>query len=333
MTGPKARFVRPLEDGGGQCGLCPHACVIPQGKRGRCGVRENRDGEGSLPFYGHITALAQDPIEKKPLYHYRPGSVILSAGFAGCNLRCPFCQNHHISQAKNPPGSYMPPGALAALARERGFEQIGYTYSEPLVHIEFLLDCMAAARDAGIANVLVSSGCVSPEAASLILPLIDAANIDLKCFSQETYTRILKGDMAAALAFTGAAFERGVHLEVTTLIVPGLNDGEEALESAAAFLAGISPRIPWHLSACHPAWKWNGPPPQPRFLAGAAVRARKTLAFVYTGNTPGASSTQCPSCGALLVRRQAYRIDTQGLRLKDGAYYCGCCGAAAPFRR
>jgi pyruvate formate lyase activating enzyme len=259
--------------------------------------------------------------------------MILSAGFAGCNLRCPFCQNYHISQTKNPPGSYMPSEELAALARERGFEQIAYTYSEPLIHIEFLLDCMAAARNAGIANVLVSSGCVTPEAASLIMPLIDAANIDLKCFSQAAYTRILEGDMAAVLAFIRAAFERGVHLEVTTLITPGLNDVKEELESAAAFLARSSPRIPWHLSACHPAWKWNGPPPQPRFLADAAVRARKTLAFVYTGNTPGESSTQCPSCGALLVRRRAYCIDTQGLRLKDGAYYCGYCGVAAPFKR
>ena len=332
MTSPEARLMRPVENGGVQCGLCPRACAIAPGQRGRCGVRENRGGKGSLPFYGYITAVAADPIEKKPLYHYRPGSSILSLGFAGCNLQCPFCQNHHISQTENPPGSFMLPEEIPALARERGFRQIAYTYSEPLVHIEFLLDCMAAARDAGIANVLVSNGSVTREAASLIMPFIDAANIDLKCFSRKTYSRLLGGDMTATLAFIDAVYALGVHLEVTTLIVPGLNDAREELEGAADFLAGISPGIPWHLSAYHPAWKWEAPPTPPRLLAEAAARAREKLMFVYLGNTPGESSTQCPSCGAFLVRRQAYRIGLQDVLLKEGAYYCRRCGAPAPFR-
>jgi pyruvate formate lyase activating enzyme len=239
-------------------------------------------GEAELPFYGHVTALARDPIEKKPLYHWRPGSFILSAGFAGCNLRCPFCQNWHISQSTDTPGRILTPEELTALAAEDG--ALAYTYSEPLVHAEFLLRCMEEARKAGIANVLVSNGCVNAEAASLLLPLTDAANIDLKCFSKKTYKEILGGDLDTVLGFIEKAVGLGVHIELTTLVVPGLNDSKEELDAAADYIAGLSPEIPWHLSAYHPDWQWDAPPTDPRQLIAAARNARRRLSNVHLGN-------------------------------------------------
>jgi len=254
-----------------QCGLCSHRCAIPSGNFGACGVRGNKNGKALIPFYGYVTALAVDPIEKKPLYHFRPGSKILSAGFAGCNLKCPFCQNWHISQCTKAvsdgniaPGRKMLPGDLISAALHENSTSIAYTYSEPLVHVEFLLDCMALARKHGIANVLVTNGCINGEAAREILALSDAANIDLKCFSAETYSKVLGGDLDSVLAFIKLALEKKVHVELTTLVVPGLNDSTEELDKCAAFIASLGGAgslctVPWHLSAYHPEYRWNAP--------------------------------------------------------------------------
>jgi pyruvate formate lyase activating enzyme len=281
-----------------------------------------------------------DPIEKKPLYHYRPGSLILSLGFAGCNFRCPFCQNWHISQSTDVQGRRLGPEEIAALAREEGASQIAYTYSEPLIHAEYLLDCMKAAREGGLANVLVSNGCIREEGAEAVLALTDAVNIDLKCFSGDTYTRILGGNLQTVLNFIKTAFAMGVHTEVTTLIVPALNDGERETAGCMDFLAGLSPAIPWHLSAYHPDYRWKAPPTEASRLLEIARRAGKVLSFVYTGNISPAegerrfTDTLCPRCGATLVKRNGYHIDTRGMVLKEesaGDYRCGHCGAPAPF--
>jgi pyruvate formate lyase activating enzyme len=239
----------------------------------------------------------------------------------------------------------MSPGELIAAAMQQEVPQIAYTYSEPLVHIEFLLDCMKAARKTGIANVLVSNGCVNAEAAEAVLELTDAANIDLKCFSEETYAKTLRGNLEAVLGFMRKAVEKGVHLEATTLVVPGLNDSEAELDNCADFIASLSkhqgagekPEIPWHLSAYHRDWKWNAPPTDPVKLAAAASRAREKLAYVYTGNVAGEENeTSCLGCGAVLVRRKGFRVETPGLTLKQEQgrcrYYCARCGAAAPLR-
>jgi pyruvate formate lyase activating enzyme len=280
--------------------------------------------------------VAEDPIEKKPLYHFRPGSSVLSLGFAGCNLRCPFCQNWHISQGTKAPGRRFSPEEIIALLEASGSREIAYTYSEPLVHIEYLLDCMQLAREAGIANVLVSNGCINSQAAADIIPLIDAANIDLKCFSRETYAKTLGGDLDAVLAFIEAA-AAGTHLELTTLIVPGLNDGAGETEKCAAFIAGLPGGIPWHLSAYHPDYRWDAPPTEPALLERIARRAREVLPYVYTGNVPGLSNdTPCPRCGKPLVTRRGYRINAGGLVLKPAGdrprYYCAHCGGPAPVR-
>lgn len=174
-----------------RCNLCPNFCNIASGRFGACGVRGNKGGKGIIPFHGFISALAVDPVEKKPLYHFKPGTQILSLGFAGCNFRCPFCQNWHISQNTDIPGRSMKPGDVISDALKHDTPSIAYTYSEPLIHAEYLLDCMALARKHGIANVLVTNGCINAEAAAEILALTDAANVDLKSFSEETYKKSL----------------------------------------------------------------------------------------------------------------------------------------------
>jgi pyruvate formate lyase activating enzyme len=276
--------------------------------------------------------------------------MILSAGFTGCNLRCPFCQYWHLSLASASgapaPGRLIPPEELVARAGDktrRGASLIAYTYSEPLVHAEYLLDCMALARKAGIANVLVTNGCVNAEAAKEILSLTDAANIDLKCFTPETYASLLGGDLATVRNFIVTAVEGGVHTEITTLVVPGLNDGEGELEDCTAFIAGLAAdsdgmgTVPWHLSAYHPDYRWEAPPTDGGMLREAACRARKRLRYVYTGNLAGETGdTLCPDCGRPLVRRRGYRIDTGGLELcREGGnsfYRCASCKGPAPIR-
>lgn len=330
------RFFRALPGKQLQCELCPRGCRIPEGSWGKCKVRGNRNGAGHIPYYGAITALSMDPIEKKPLYHYRPGSSILSIGFAGCNLHCPFCQNWSISQQVDAPARYLSPEMVVQTAQSEGSAQIAYTYSEPLVHGEFLLDCMTLARKQGLANVLVSNGCINPEAASAILKLTDAANIDLKCGSPETYAQTLGGDLPKVIGFITQAWKMGVHLELTTLIVPGLNDSDGEMSQCMDMIRGISPDIPWHLSAYHPDYRWKAPPTDPAHLASLARRAREVLSFVYTGNIPGEiNDTLCPSCRRTLVRRRGYRVDTDGLLLmeREGQkeYRCAHCGSPAPF--
>ena len=304
MSSP--RFFSAQKEGTIQCELCPWRCLLAPGGEGRCRVRFNRNGKPELPFYGFISGLATDPIEKKPLYHFRPGTEIFSVGFAGCNLRCPFCQNWHISQTTELSGRRFTSAELIAAAGKSGpgyamqsiaaLQSIAYTYSEPLVHIEFLLDCMKEARKAGVANVLVSNGCINSEAAGEILDLTDAANIDLKCFSEETYAKILGGDPSfqgfkAVTEFICLAVEKGVHLELTTLVVPGLNDSRAELDKCRDFIAELQSGgsfVTWHLSAYRPCYKWNAPATDPSSLIAAAERAREKLNFVYTGNiAPG----------------------------------------------
>ena len=277
------------------CNLCPNSCHIKSGYFGACGVRGNKGGKGIIPYYGFISALAMDPIEKKPLYHFKPGSKILSLGFAGCNLHCPFCQNWHISQNTDIPGRWMKAGEVVSAALAQDSPSIAYTYSEPLIHAEYILDCMELARKHEIANVLVTNGCINAEAAAKILALTDAANVDLKCFSAQTYGKTLAGG-AANIAVSGAknnggntadsaknsgilntvcefiklCHEMGVHIEVTTLVVPGLNDSTEELNAIAQFIASVDSEIPLHLTAYHPDYRWNAPPTDPNFLKKTA---------------------------------------------------------------
>lgn len=266
------------------CKNCPHECVIPQGGAGRCGVRSNTDGELDLPYYGFISASGIDPIEKKPLAHFHPGTQIPSFGFIGCNLCCPFCQNWQISQSVNVAGEYSTPERLVRIVETTGFSQVAYTYSEPLVHAEFIAACMSAAREKNISNVLVTNGCCTPDVAKEILSLTDAANIDLKCFSRDKYEKTLGGNFAAVLSFIETAFSLGVHIELTTLVVTGFNDTLAELSECADYISGISRDIPWHITAYHPAYKYNAPPTDRTLLKEAAKSAGEKLTHVHIGN-------------------------------------------------
>ena len=314
-------------DGKVACLLCPHACVIAEGRHGVCGVRFNKGDRMALPFYGRISSLAVDPIEKKPLYHFHPGSRILSAGFVGCSFRCGFCQNWNISQGTRAKTRFVPPEELVQMAgSERSFA-IAYTYSEPLIHAEYLLDVARLAHGAGLKNVLVSNGYINPSPADELLTVMDAANVDLKAWDPEFYRTETGGDLEEVKRFISQAAGR-IHLEVTTLIIPTKNDHPEQIEGIARFLAALDPGIPLHLSAYHPDFNYDVPETPPRVVQELAEEARRHLRFVYVGNIgAGEANTTCPDCGHVLVRRMGYSVKVSGI--EQGR--CVKCHALTPI--
>lgn len=272
------------------CGLCHRRCAIAPGRSGACRVRMNEGGRLSLPYYGLISAAAVDPIEKKPLYHFLPGSAVYSVGYLGCNLRCPFCQNHHIAQDFDAEAAaYASSERLARAALASGAPSLAHTYSEPLIHIEYVMAAMREARALGLKNVLVTNGSVAAEPARDVLALCDAVNLDIKAWDPAWYREGLGGDRDEALAFARAAYESGVHLEVTTLVVPGRNDTDEDIEGIADFLAGLGADIPYHLSAYHPAWRYREPATPVSTLRRLKAVAERRLRYVHLGNVPGFS--------------------------------------------
>lgn len=274
-----------------------------------------------LPFYGVLSSVAVDPVEKKPLYHFYPGSAILSVGFYGCNFRCPFCQNYTISQYTERSAHRISPAALVREALRANSFGIAYTYSEPLVHFEYVLDSAKAAREAGLKNVLVSNGYLNPEPTEELLPWIDAANIDLKAWNEEFYRKEAKGTLQPVLEFIRNASSR-IHLEVTTLVIPGVNDKPDEIEEAARFLASLNRKIPYHLTCYYPRYKYTVRPTREEDLEPLIQRARKHLAFVYAGNTGGGNVTVCPSCSQEVIRRMGYFTRVVGG--KNGR--CSRCG-------
>lgn len=269
------------------CELCFHRCCLEEGQTGVCRTRVNRDGRVVSLSYGKLTALALDPIEKKPLRRFRPGSLILSAGSFGCNLRCPFCQNAEIAAA-GPECFYQEcaPETLMRQAlrlRESGNIGVAYTYNEPLVGYEYVRDCAELVHRAGMVNVLVTNGTISEQPWRELLPLIDAVNIDLKGFTESWYRR-LSGDLETVKQ-TIALAASSCHVEVTTLIVPGENDSEEEMLALSAWLASISPEIPLHVSRFFPRHRMQDRPPTPvQTVCRLADVARHQLRYVYTGN-------------------------------------------------
>ena len=274
------------------CDVCPHVCRIPEGGMGRCRARGNVGGRIVATSYGHITSLALDPVEKKPLARWRPGKLLLSAGFYGCNLCCPFCQNWQISQAgeHDVPWQEITPAELVETAcgahrRDGRVVGIAHTYNEPLVVWEYIRDVGTLAHEADLANVLVSSGCARPHIIDALAPLIDAANIDLKSFQAKTYERY-GGDLDTVRAtIERLAAEPSCHLEVTTLVVPGENDSVQEIEAMAKWLASLDGDITYHLTRFFPNWLMQdrGPTPVKDIRALVEV-ARRWLPHVYAGN-------------------------------------------------
>jgi pyruvate formate lyase activating enzyme len=321
------RFFEAAEGGKVQCRLCPHNCLIAPGRFGICRVRFNKEGTLDLPFYGRLSAIGIDPIEKKPLYHFHPGSSILSVGFVGCSFHCPFCQNYHIATDTSYPTEEVGPRELVELCEKRGSFGIAYTYSEPLVHLEYVLDTAAQARSRGLKNVLVSNGYINEQPALELLALLDAANIDLKSWDPGFYKKEIGGGLDEVKRFLAQAHDK-IALEVTTLVIPTKNDSPEEIEAMARFLASLSPDIPYHLSAYYPQYKYRIPPTPPATLRVLAEEARKHLRYVYLGNLGmEETNTLCPGCGAVLVRRRGYSVTVSGVE----AGHCRQCGVTVPI--
>ncbi|MFZ5596792.1 MAG: AmmeMemoRadiSam system radical SAM enzyme [Bacillota bacterium] len=325
--GKEVFFYEKLEDGRTLCKVCPKMCGIRPGHRGFCRVRENRDGVLYAVNYGRCTAYAMDPIEKKPLYHFHPGTVILSLGTMGCNLRCGFCQNWEI--AHGDPGSvYITPeqAVESALAERRdGVPCIGlaYTYSEPFMWYEYVYDTAVLARERGLKNVLVTNGYVNSEPLERLLPYIDAMNIDVKGFTDKYYRDSCAGRLDPVIRTVESSAGR-CHLEITTLLVPGLNDDPGEIKALAVWLYGLGRDIPLHFSRYFPNYKFNLKPTPKETLLMARDIAREYLDFVYIGNAPelDGGSTHCPDCSAVVIERSGYRTRVTGL---DGKR-CARCG-------
>lgn len=331
----EARLARELEGNRVQCRLCSHFCVLDDGGAGRCGVRVNRGGKLFTLVYDRIAALAVDPVEKKPLFHFLPASTTLSFATMGCNLGCDFCQNHSLSQPPRnggePRGQAAKPAELVEMARRRRCASISYTYSEPTVFFELMQDTARAAVDEGLRNVMVSNGFMSPQCLDELGPLIHAANIDLKSFREAFYRERCAAALKPVFDNLVRIRELGWWLEVTTLVIPGANDSDEELTDIARFIAAeLGPEVPWHVSRFHPDYRTldAGPTPVATLERAWAIGEAQGLKFVYTGNVPGhdAESTRCPSCGGVALERRGFSV--AGAPPRDGA--CPHCGEPLP---
>jgi pyruvate formate lyase activating enzyme len=318
-----------LDDGAVSCRLCAHYCRVPEGKRGICGVRENRSGTLYSLVYGKAIALNADPIEKKPLFHFLPGTRALSVATAGCNMTCRHCQNADISQSPRETGRIggqeVSPEDLVAAARRQGCRSIAYTYTEPTIFFEYALDTARRAAEEGIKNVFITNGYMTAEALELLAPVLDAANVDLKSFRDEFYRAICGARLQPVLETIRKMPELGIWIEVTTLIIPGHNDSEEELGEIAAFLAGIGPEIPWHVSGFFPTYRLTDAPPTPTATLRKAREIGRAagLRYVYTGNLPGddGENTYCHHCQKKIVERTGYRLGE--VKIRDGkCAYC-----------
>lgn len=264
-----------------RCELCPHRCVIAKGETGICGVRKHIQGKLVSENYGKITALQVDPIEKKPLAYFHPGTQVFSIGSFGCNLNCPYCQNHSIAHGKPASTEYRPDEVVEAVLR-RDLDFLAFTYNEPLVGFEFVLDTAKLAKAAGITTIMVTNGYVEPEPLTDLLPHIDAWNIDLKGFYPQTYQKL--GGRVEPVLRTIERVSAVAHLEITTLLVPGISDDREELQALFKWIAALDPSIPLHLTRYFPAWRYHEPPTSVEWMGEIAQEARRVCHRVNLGN-------------------------------------------------
>jgi pyruvate formate lyase activating enzyme len=328
----EALLYEKIEDQKVRCVLCSHRCVIPDGKRGICGVRENQGGLLQTLVYGRLIAQHIDPIEKKPLFHYLPGSLSYSIATVGCNFRCRFCQNADIAQLPADHGGAIigdrvKPEQVVAAAEKAGCRSISYTYTEPTIFFEFALETARLAHAKGIRNVFVTNGYMTAEALELIAPVLDAANVDLKAFTRSYYKDICGAKLEHVQATLRNMKSKGVFVEVTTLVVPGLNDDPSELKALAEFLVDdLGPGTPWHISRFHPTYRLTDRPATPvkTLRTAREIGLAAGLRYVYTGNVPGdtGENTFCPACGVTLVERWGFQV--RKMQLKEGR--CLKCG-------
>lgn len=300
-----------------ECTACAHRCKITLNQRGVCGVRKNIEGKLYLLVYGKAVAFNIDPIEKKPLFHFLPGTYIASVGTIGCNFKCDFCQNYEISQYPKTSsaiiGNDLPPEYLIECAQKNNVQSIAYTYNEPAVFFEYAYNTARLAKKYGLKNVYVSNGFETPEAIQKIAPYLDAINIDLKSFSDEFYQKICGGRLEPVLETIKLCQKLKIWTEITTLIIPEQNDSEKELTQIVEFIISLNQNIPWHISRFFPSYKMeNLPPTHPRKLEEAYAIAKKAgLNYVYIGNlrTDHYENTYCPKCQTELVERFGYKIN------------------------
>ena len=329
----EARFYERTGPSDVQCRVCPRECVIGNGKRGVCGTRENRDGVLYSLVYGRVASLNVDPIEKKPFYHFLPGSQAYSISTAGCNMWCKFCQNWQLSQAKpeDLPSTTMSPQDVAREAGRYGARSIAYTYNEPTVFTEFVYDCAAAGRRVGVHSVVVSNGYINAEPLAKLCEVISGYKVDFKAFSQKFYREVTGGERDNVLATIKRLKNAGIWMELVHLTIPTLNDGEDDFRAMGDWLMGeVGPDVPVHFTRFYPMYRLTTLPVTPVSTLERAreILINKGMHYVYVGNVPGhpANSTYCPHCGDEVIKRIGYRVDT--LRLKDGA--CSRCGTKIP---
>lgn len=334
FTGVPARYWHRLEDGRLQCDLCPRFCRLREGQRGLCFVRGRQHDRIILTTYGRSSGFCIDPIEKKPLYHFLPGTPALSFGTAGCNLACKFCQNWDISKARNFDRlqDVAEPESIARTAEWTGCSSVAFTYNDPVIFLEYAVDTAIACRELGIRTVAVTAGYVTADPCEEFFQHVDAVNVDLKAFSDRFYRKLCGGHLEPVLeTLEYIAHETETWLEITTLVIPGENDSDEEIDEMTQWVAGrLGPDVPLHFSAFHPAWKLADRLRTPRSTLRRArnIALGNGLRYVYTGNVvdPEGSATYCPACGESVVQRDGYHLGSWNLSMTGGDAACGFCG-------
>lgn len=309
------------------CCLCAHHCRIAEQKFGFCGARQNIAGALYTHAFGKVVAAHIDPIEKKPLYHFLPGSTSFSVATIGCNFRCGFCQNWQISQQSfggGTPGEELAPQEIVKSALSSGCKSISYTYTEPTVFFEYAYETAKLAKEKGLYNNFVTNGYMTEDALRMIKPYLDAANVDLKFFKDDSYKKVCAGSLEPVLSSIRLMKELGIWVEVTTLVVPGENDSDEELTGIAGFIASVDKDIPWHISRFHPDYKFGGRPPTPEASLKRAqdIGKKSGLTYIYVGNVSGWSNdTFCPECKKVLIKREGFAILEYNIK-KGRCVYC-----------
>ncbi|MBF0354335.1 MAG: AmmeMemoRadiSam system radical SAM enzyme [Alphaproteobacteria bacterium] len=329
-TVPARHWTR-LDDGRLRCDVCPRHCTLKAGQRGVCFVRAAEEDGMVLATFGRSSGFCIDPVEKKPLNHFLPGTPILSFGTAGCNLTCKFCQNWDISKAKefDRLTSRAGPERIARAALETGCSSVAFTYNDPVIFLEYAVDTARACHDLGLKTVAVTAGYVTPEARSDLFAHMDAANVDLKSFSEDFYHRLCTGHLQPVLdTLIWLKHETTVWIEITTLLIPGENDGDEELKALSGWIAqALGPDVPLHFSAFHPDWKMpdHAPTPPATLSRARSIAMAQGLHYVYTGNVhdPQGGSTWCPGCGQLLIERDWYVLGAWNLTEEATCKFCG----------
>jgi pyruvate formate lyase activating enzyme len=317
----EAGFYEKLPNKKVKCKLCPRECVIDDRERGYCGVRENRGGTYYTLVHSRVCAANIDPIEKKPFFHFHPGTLAFSIATAGCNVNCKFCQNWEISQVRpeQVTGDYMPPRRVTEIARQNRCRAVAYTYSEPVIYYEYMSDTAAAAREAGVKSVVVSGGYIQQEPLKRLCACVDAIKIDLKAFSEKFYKEVVNGELKPVLETLAAIRAAGTWNEIVYLVIPGLNDSEREFAGLAKWVkAELGPDVPLHFSRFYPQYLLKNVPPTPvaTLERAKAIADTEGLHYVYVGNVPGhpGESTYCPKCRKPVVRRAGYSVEAIEIR-------------------